>query len=101
MEKRIELHNILKGILGSDSVYFQPPESIKMTYPAIRYSLSRFNNKPANNNSYLRKPCYELILIDKNPDSVYVEPILDLKYCSFDRHYKAENLNHFVFSIYY
>ena len=38
-ERRLELHEILCTILGSRNVYFQPPESIKMNYPAIVYGL--------------------------------------------------------------
>lgn len=88
-------------LLGSRNVYYQPPASIKMMYPAIRYSLKDFDVKQANNSSYLIKPCYEVILIDKDPDSKFVELIMSIPYCSFDRSYKADNLNHFVFTIYH
>ena len=88
-------------LLKSRNVYFQPPASIKMKYPAIRYSLKDFNIKYANNSSYLSKPCYEAILIDTNPDSEFVDKILNFPNCSFDRHYKSDNLNHFVFTIYH
>ena len=88
-------------LLGSRNVYYQPPASTKMAYPAIRYSLKDFDVKSANNMPYLRKPCYEVTLIDKNPDSEFVELIMNIPYCSFDRSYKADNLNHFVFTIYH
>ena len=39
MGTRIELQLKLEEILGSRHVYFQPPASIKMTYPAIVYEL--------------------------------------------------------------
>lgn len=101
MASRLELQSEFEELLGSRNVYYQPPASIKMKYPAIRYSLKDFDVKYANNSSYLRKPCYEATLIDPNPDSEFVELILNLPNCSFDRHYKADNLNHFVFTIYY
>lgn len=106
MDKRLELHETLCGIIGITEpngdrhTYFQPPESLKMNYPAIRYSLDTMNVKKANDANYQVRPGYEIVLIDKNPDSVYVSKLLALPYCRFVRHYKADNLNHFIFTIY-
>lgn len=101
MHDRIDLHNILVEILGSRNVYFQPPASVKMQYPAIVYSRKNIVSEFANNGLYMLSPHYELILIDKNPDSEFVEKLLHLPYCHFDRHYEADNLNHDVFTIYH
>lgn len=38
-KSRIDLQYLLENILGSRHVYFQPPETVKMNYPAIVYSL--------------------------------------------------------------
>ena len=38
---RLELHRILNDIPGVRGVYYQPPESLKLKYPAIIYSRSR------------------------------------------------------------
>ena len=100
MHNRIELHEKFCDILGSRNVYFQPPESVKLAYPAIVYSLSRVRKFDANDKGYRIVPCYETILIDKNPDSPYVSKILELSYSSFDRSYVSDNLNHFSFTIY-
>ena len=48
--KRTDLHEILKEILGSDNVYFQPPESYKMEYPCIVYERSALTTRFADNN---------------------------------------------------
>lgn len=101
MADRIELQRILESILGSRQVYFQPPASVSMRYPAIVYSLSDIDVLHANDRKYQKNKRYMITLIDKNPDSVYVDPILDLPLTSFDRSYAAENLNHFVFTIYF
>lgn len=107
MTKRPIINNILCEILadaygeGMRNVYFQPPESIKMNYPAIRYSIKNIDTKFAANGIYAKKLCYEIIVIDKNPDSVIPEKLIQLPYCAFDRHYVADNLNHYVFTIYY
>lgn len=100
MLDRIELHEKFCDILGSRSVYYQPPESVKLVYPAIVYSLSGVRKFDANNKGYRVVPCYETILIDRNPDSHYISKILELSYSSFDRSYVSDNLNHFVFTIY-
>lgn len=100
MDKRLELHERLCEILGSRNVYFQPPEDIKMVYPAIRYSRKNFENLHANNSVYKQFRCYEVIVIDPNPDSEFVQQLALLPLCSFDRHYKADNLNHDVFTLY-
>ena len=52
MNRRLELHNILVGLLGSNHVYYQPPESLKMEYPCIRYNRSNINSGRADNINY-------------------------------------------------
>lgn len=101
MASRLDLQNQLEKILGSRNVYYQPPESIKLNYPAIIYSLDRIATKPADNTNYIATKRYNLILIDKNPDSDFIEPILHMPGCRFDRTYKADNLYHYSFTIYY
>jgi hypothetical protein len=101
MDKRLELQAILEEILGSRNVYFQPPASVKMKYPAIVYKRKSINAVHANDSIYRQLPEYELILIDPNPDSEFVEKILHLPFCRYDRHYVADNLNHDVFSVHY
>lgn len=101
MEKRrLELQTMFESILGTRNVYYQPPESVKLKYPAIIYSLKQVNIDRADNRAYKIDPCFEGVLIDKDPDSKYLRMILDNEYCSFDRAYKSDNLNHFAFTIY-
>ena len=38
MASRLELQTKFENILGSRNVYFQPPASVQMRYPAIVYS---------------------------------------------------------------
>ena len=101
MASRLELHEVLCGILKSKSCYFQPPSSVRMQYPAIVYSRKDVEKRSADDIAYRKLPCYELILIDKNPDSEFIEKLLDLPYCSYDRHYESDNLNHDVFTLYF
>ena len=101
MASRPNLQTVLEDILGSRNVYYQPPESIKMQYPAIVYSRSEVANKHANNSVYMQSFFYELTIIDKNPDSEIVEKVSKLPKCRFNRHYVSDNLNHDVFTLYY
>lgn len=101
MEKRIMLQNLLEKILGNRQVYFQPPESVSMSYPAIKYSRSNMNVKHADDSIYLQRVRYEIIVIDRKPNNQIVEELLKLPYCSYDRNYRANNLNHDVLTLYY
>lgn len=101
MANRIDLQNMLEAILGSRNVYFQPPESVKISYPAIVYGLDNINNTFADDGVYLSHKCYSITVIDKNPDSIIVDKVAVLPACRFNRHYKSENLNHYVFSLYF
>ena len=96
---RVDLQNLFESILHSNNVYFQPPVKQSMNYPAIRYSLLKIGGKRANNKRYTKETGYNILLIDPNPDSLFVEPLLQLPFCKFDRYYVSENLNHFSFTI--
>lgn len=101
MANRLDLQAKFEEILGSRNVYFQPPASVKLKYPAIVYSRKDVDSIFANNGTYRNVPLYEVVLIDKKPDTPYIEKLLALPYCSYSRHYTADNLNHDVFDIYY
>lgn len=101
MANRIELHSLLEELLGNSNVYYQPPEATKMKYDAIRYSKKSIMSTHADNSKYLMRDCYELIVISRLPDNPVIKKLLALPYCSYDRHYVADNLNHDVLTIYY
>lgn len=101
MDKRLELHEKLVEVLGSRNVYFQPPASIKMKYPAIVYERNDILNRHANNQVYNRRVAYTITLIDSNPDSETVVKLSQLPLCGYDRHFESDNLNHDVFTLYY
>ena len=101
MSNRLKLHELLCETLGSRQVYFQPPESVQMKYPAIVYSRNRIDNEHANDGVYMQSPSYSITVIDKNSDSEIVERMSRLPMCRFDRHFTADNLNHDTFTVYY
>lgn len=100
--KRLELHEKLCDILGSRHVYYQPPESIKMQYPAIVYKFVGYRTFKADNTTFLKMPEYDVTYISDDPDvDIADEMFSEFQYCNFDRPYVAENLHHFVYSIFY
>lgn len=101
MDRRVELQEILKSILNSNNVYFQPPPSVKMKYPCIVYERSGINQIKADNKDYLRRIRYTITLIGADSESSYVKDILDLPLCSYDRFFVSDGLNHDVFSLFY
>ena len=101
MDRRLKLQTLLESIKGISKVYFQPPEAVKMSYPCIVYSLDADKGLYANNSLYFLRKRYMLTVIDKNPDSVIPDAVRGLSYCDFERSYKKDNLNHWVFTIYF
>lgn len=101
MGTRLELQNKLEELLGSRNVYYQPPETLKTNYPAIIYSKGKIDKDYANNAAYRLKTRYELIVIDKRPDNPVIQKLLELPYCSYDRPYRSDNLNHDSLTLYY
>lgn len=100
-DRRLELHNILLGIMKNGNVYHQPPENFKMKYPCIVYERAKDFVLFGDNRPYNRRMNYTITLIDKDSVSNYLEQIMELPMCSYDRHFTADNLNHDVFTIYF
>lgn len=101
MGQRSDLHEILKDLLGSNAVYFQPPESIKMTYPCIKYERDKIDPKFADDKPYSLETRYQVIVIDRDPDSLIPAKVAALPKCSHQRFYVANQLNHDVFNIFF
>ena len=101
MASRLELQTKLEELLNSRNVYYQPPESVQMKYPAIRYSKKKIESRYANNAVYSSLDCYEIVVMDYNPDNPVIKKLLALPLSSYDRLYVANNLNHDVITLYY
>lgn len=101
MNRRLQLQSKLEELLGSRNVYYQPPESLTMEYPCIRYSKDKINSIPGDNINYNTRDGYLITVIDKKPDNAVIKKILELPLTSYDRHYVSDNLNHDVILIYF
>ena len=108
MRTRLELDAALSDILAklgirgegeSGHLYFQPPESVYVLYPAIVYELKNVRIHHADNKPYKHNKLYTITAIDKDPDSRLPDEIAVLQGISFDRFFVSDNLNHWVFTI--
>lgn len=98
---RPDLGELLRVKTGITNVYFNPPESIRMKYPCIVYERDDIEPKYADNITYGLFYRYQLTVIDRDPDSAYVEKVAFLPQCRFVRHFVSDNLSHDIFTIYF
>lgn len=98
---RPDIQTVLSGITGVEKAYFQPPESVKLMYPCIIYSLSSDKPTYADNDIYKNMNKYTVTVMDKNPKSPISSLVRKLPYCKFDRCFQKDNMNHFVYTLYY
>lgn len=101
MSSRLDLHNKLVSILGTNNVYYQPPENLKMTYPCIRYNLTKVNAVKASDSVHILHPRYEIMLIStKNMDSLSVRILCEIPQTIMERVYISDGMYHYVYSHY-
>lgn len=101
MSNRLGFKAYLSQHLTILRYYFQPPANKKMEYPCLIYRLTGAKLGAADNMPYKITPSYQLILVDRDPDSKYLYELMRLPRCRFDRFYTADNLNHWVFQAHY
>lgn len=101
-ERRLELHNKLINVLGSNNVYFQPPETMKMSYPCIIYNKNAYPGRYADDIVYKAKQNYSVTVVDHDPDSEIAYDIQKtFQYCRIDSYYRSNGLNHTKLTLYY
>jgi hypothetical protein len=101
MGTRLELQTLLESLLGSENVYFQPPETIKMNYPCIIYKRNKDRTDFADNKPYNHTKRYSVTVVDRNPDSLVPDKVTMLPMCLFDRHMNVNGLNHYIYNLYF
>lgn len=98
---RLELQAALEEFLGSENVYFRPPESKKLSYPCIVYDYRGGSHEYANNMTYRFNQSYDVQIIHKTADTDLIERFAyAFPKCRFDRSFQYNNLNHENFVIY-
>lgn len=94
-----ELQATFEELLESRNVYYNPPESVRMSYDAIVFSRNAINNRFANDAVYLQSHSYEVTTITRDPDAPIIEKVSKLPGCSFVTSYVVDNLYHNRFTI--
>lgn len=101
MDRRVELHNLLKKS-GVKDCWFQPPDGTKMAYPAITYRRKNSRLNYADNKVYKKARLYEIKLFDPDPDSKLVDWLIDnVPGIQHNNNFSSNNLNVDVFSVYW
>lgn len=100
-QKRLDLQTLLEGVLGSGNVYFQPPANVQIQYPCIVYAHDNAKTEFASNHPYSRTKRYQVTVIDSNPDSLIPDDIAQQPLSDLNRVFTADNLHHYVFTLYF
>lgn len=102
MNRRLELQDKLESILGESNVYFQPPASVKISYPCFVYRIGSGDAMYANNKTYRYVNSYEVLYITKRPNLDMIDQVLrELPMSRLTNTYCSEGLNHYAFTLYY
>lgn len=101
MDRRLELQALLEITKGDSQVFFQPPSNVQMTYPAIVYHLDDIDGAFAGNLPYRVTRRYEITVITRNPDDELVGKLAAQPMNRFVRSFVANQLHHFIFTIYF
>lgn len=100
-QRREELHLTLKSLNPAAQVYFQPPENIQMQYPCFLYELDNMDIKRAGNKTYSRTRRYQVTYISTDVTNAHHEKVAELPMSSFSRYFVADQLHHYVYSLYF
>ena len=99
MAPRLGLQSLLEGV--TENVYFQPPANIQMEYPCIVYFRDESSADYANNELYRYAKRYQVTVVDRDPDTELADKVEALRYSSFQRAFAADDLNHYVFYLFF
>lgn len=101
MMTRLEIQEVLENLDDSLHVYYQPPASVRIVYPAIIYKLENIVQRFANDVTYSKDRAYMLTLVHKDPENDIVDKLIwAFPKIRFDRTYISDNLYHYVYVLY-
>lgn len=95
------IYDRLKEI-GVENVYIDPPENIVMKYPCCRVRVQGGRARYSDNSTHIFTPSWELIYISYEPDDDFMMKIMmTFSRITFQRHYTADGLHHYSYTLYY
>ena len=101
MDRRLEFQAALEALLGSENVYFQPPNGLQMAYPCIVYDINDEYTRFADNLAFKAVWGYSVTSIDRNPDSEIPGKLRRMANSRFSRAFNSDGLHHVVYNIYF
>lgn len=100
MRKWKQLYPMLDAVSDEVTVYYQPPEEIKLDYPAILFEKTGGEYSFANNKVNSKAAKFKVTVIYKDPNFEYEESMSHIRYCSPDTSFRTEGLYHDVYTVY-
>ena len=100
MGSRTQLQADLEAVPDVNRVYFQAPTNT-VEPPYIVYEPTSSFVQDADNLKYFLKKGYTVTVVDRATDSLIPDRIEQFENCRFDRFFRTNGLNHFVFQLYY
>lgn len=98
---RVEFRDKLRSLKEGVHTYFQPPSSVRITYPCFIYSREVGRTIRADDRRYGYAEGYEVIYITTDPDTDVPQKVMDaFTYCSDGKPYITDGLYHYPFTIY-
>lgn len=96
-----ELQELLTSLEGVKDAYIQAPTE-GMQYPCVMIERGGLNDvKFADNEKFRILKRYDITVIDRIPDSDIPDLVENIPYTEFNRFFRANGLNHFVFQLYF
>lgn len=96
---RLNFQNELLKICKN--VYFQPPSNNVIKYPCIIYSLKQMHSLKAADSNHVVMAGYDVVALDKNPDSDIIKKLMNFKYTNFNKQFVSNGVYNTNFTIYY
>jgi hypothetical protein len=96
-----ELQEILSDLDGVTEAYFQKPGNLTLVPPYIVYELNDEYVSRADDTIYSFMNKYSVTIVVREPDSPIPGMVRDLPFASFDRSFKAGQLYHTVYNLYF
>lgn len=98
---RLEMQDALEEVLGSPNVYFNPPATVRIKYPAIIFKLENIDQRYADDKTYKKDRAYLVTLVHHDPDNEIIDRLVwTFQKIRFDRTYVNDNLYHYVYVLY-
>lgn len=96
-----ELQTLMKGLDGVEEAYIQAPTT-GMKNPCIMIERGLPSRVTfADNVKYLFLKGYTITVVDRAPDSPIPDLVEELPNAEFNRFFRVNGLNHFVFQYYF